>query len=148
MIIKHQLHFRTEGMVKASRAYGLVPSRGFPQRSARARRSRDHFGTDSVRCKLPPLYAPVSPSPVSREASRDLWRSIGLSTMVVFKLRTSLSAHPLCPQINSRFDLHVQGKTTFISPAFQTRRGSRDRCSRAARKEEDSRASHKRRQTS
>ena len=66
---------------------------------ARARRSRDHFGTDSVRCKLPPLYVPVSPLPVSREASRYLWRSIGASTMVVLKLRTSLSAHPLCLRI-------------------------------------------------
>ena len=56
--------------------------------SARARRSRDHFCADSVRSKLPPLYVPVSPSPVSREASRDLWRSIGPSTMIVFKLRT------------------------------------------------------------
>ena len=36
-----------------------------------------------------PHYVPVSPLPVSREASRDLWRSIGPSTMVVFKLRTS-----------------------------------------------------------
>ena len=41
-------------------------------RPAHARRVRDHLGTDSVRSKLPPLCAPVSPSPVSREASRDL----------------------------------------------------------------------------
>ena len=54
-------------------------------RPARARLSRDYFGTVSVRSKLPPLYVLVSPSPVSREASRDLWRSIGPSTMVVFK---------------------------------------------------------------
>ena len=40
-------------------------------RSAHARRFRDHLGTDSVRSKLPPLCVPVSPSPVSREASRD-----------------------------------------------------------------------------
>ena len=64
---------------------------GASLKPARARRPRDHFGTDSVRSKLLPLYVPVSPSPVSREASRDLWRSIGPSTMVVFKLRTSLS---------------------------------------------------------
>ena len=56
-------------------------------------------GTDSIRSKLPPLYVPVSPSPVSRQASRDLWRSIGPSTIVVFKLRTSLSPHLLCPQM-------------------------------------------------
>ena len=84
-------------MVKAWWAHGIVPSRAFPQ-AARARRSRDHLCTDSVRSKLPPLYIPVSPSPVSREASCDLWRSIGPSTMAVFKLRTSLWTHPLCPQ--------------------------------------------------
>ena len=59
-------------------------------RPARARHSRDHMGTDSVRSKLPTLYVPMSPSPLSREASRDLWRSIGPSTMIVFKVRTSL----------------------------------------------------------
>ena len=64
---------------------------GASLRPARACRSRDHFGTDSVRSKLPPLFVPVSPSPFSREACRDLWCSIGPSTMVVFKLRTSLS---------------------------------------------------------
>ena len=71
-----------------------------PVRPGSARRSRDHFATDSVRSKLPPpLYVPVSPSPIPREASRDLWRSIGPSTMVVLKLRTSLSAHPLSANI-------------------------------------------------
>ena len=85
-------------------------------RPVRARCSRDLCGTDSVRSKLPPLYVPVSPLPVSREASRDLWRSIGPSTMVVFKLRTSLSVR----KYNDRFNLHdiVQGKTTFISPTY------------------------------
>ena len=52
---------------------------------ARAWRSRDHLDTGPTF----PHCVPVSPSPVSREASRDLWRSIGPSTMV-FKLRTSL----------------------------------------------------------
>ena len=61
-----------------------------PLRPASARRSRDHFGTYSVRSKLPPLYVLGSPLPVSREASRDLCHSIGRSTMVVFKLGTSL----------------------------------------------------------
>ena len=51
--------------------------------------SRTEIGTDSVGSKLPPLHVPMSPSLVSREASRDLWRSIGSSMMVVFKLRTS-----------------------------------------------------------
>ena len=59
-------------------------------RPAHARRFRDHLGTDTVRSKLPPLCVPVSPSPVSREISRDLWRSIRPSTMGVFKLRTSV----------------------------------------------------------
>ena len=80
------------------RMHRFVPSRCslWP---ARARHIRDYLGTDSVRSKILPLYVPVSPSPVSREASLDLWRSNGPSTMVVFKLRTSLSGHPLCPQI-------------------------------------------------
>ena len=59
-------------------------------RPARARRSRDHFRTVSVRSKLPPLYVSVSLSPVSQEASRDLWRSIGPATRVAVKLRPSL----------------------------------------------------------
>ena len=63
-------------------------------RPARARCSRSHFGTVSARSKLPPLCVPVSLLPVSREASRDLWSSIGRSTMVVFELRTSASAPP------------------------------------------------------
>ena len=54
-------------------------------RPARARRSRDRLGADSVRSKLSPLYVPVSLSFVSRDASCDLWRSIGPWTMVVFK---------------------------------------------------------------
>ena len=33
--------------------------------------SRDHLATDSIWPKLPPLSVQVSPSPVSREASRD-----------------------------------------------------------------------------
>ena len=59
-------------------------------RPAHARRFRDLLGTDPVRSKLPPLCVPVSPSPVSLEASRDLWRSIGPSTIVVFKVRPLL----------------------------------------------------------
>ena len=33
--------------------------------------SRDHLSTDSIWSKLPPLYVPVSPSPLSREVSHD-----------------------------------------------------------------------------
>ena len=76
-------------------------------RPARAWCSRGHFGTFSVRSKLPPLYMPVSPLPVSRETSRDLWRSIEPSTMGVFKLRTSVSAHPLCPKYSGPFNVHI-----------------------------------------
>ena len=68
-------------------------------RPERERRSRDLLGTDSVRSKLPPQYVPVSPSPVSHEASRDLWRLNAASTMVVFKLRTSMWMRSLCPRI-------------------------------------------------
>ena len=56
---------------------------------ARARRSRDPFGTISVLSKPPPQYVAVRPTPVSRETTHDLWRSIGPSAMVLFKLRTS-----------------------------------------------------------
>ena len=45
-----------------------------------------------------------------------------------------------------RFNVHVHGKTNFIFPTFPTRRGSRDGCFGPA-KEEDRRASYKRRQT-
>ena len=45
-----------------------------------------------------PLSVSVSLSPVSREASHDLWRSIGLSTKVVFELQPSLRTHALCPK--------------------------------------------------
>ena len=41
-------------------------------RPAHERRFRGHLGTDSVRYKLPQLCVPGTPSPVSREASRDL----------------------------------------------------------------------------
>ena len=33
--------------------------------------SRNHLTTDSIWSKLPPISVPVSPSPVSCEASRD-----------------------------------------------------------------------------
>ena len=33
--------------------------------------SPNHLATDSIWTKLPPLSVPVSPSPVSRDASRD-----------------------------------------------------------------------------
>ena len=81
----------------ASRAHGYVPSRA-PLKPAGAWCSRGHFGAVAVRSKLP-LCVPVSPSSVSREVNRDFWRSIGPSTMVVFKLRTSVSAHLLFPKI-------------------------------------------------
>ena len=83
-------------------------------RPARALRSRDHLGTYSIRSKLPPPYVPMSPSPVSREASRDLWCSIGPSTMGVFKLRTSASAHALCPKISLTIYVQIPLKTNFI----------------------------------
>ena len=77
-------------MVKVSRAHGFVPSRGLPQactRTTLSRPFRHRFGPS----KLPRLYVPISPSPVSRQAGRDLRRSIGPSTIVVFKLWTSSS---------------------------------------------------------
>ena len=49
----------------------LCPVQGLPSGLDGPRRSRDYLATDSVRSKLPPLSVPVSPSPVSREASRE-----------------------------------------------------------------------------
>ena len=100
MIIKHQLHFRTEWMVGALRAHGFVPSRGFPQACTRTTLSwlfGHRFGP--VQASPTMMYVTVSPSPASREASRDLWHSIGPLAMGVFKLQTSPWTHPLCPQI-------------------------------------------------
>ena len=105
------------------------------------------FGTVSVRSKLPPLHVPMSPSPVSREASRDLWCSIGPSTMGVFKLRTSASAHALCPKISLTIYVQIPLKTNFIFPTLETIRDSSGQWFCPAR-EEGRRASHKRRQTS
>ena len=45
--------------------------------------------------------------------------SIGPSTTVVFKPRTSLAAHPLFPHTNSRFNLRVKGKPILLSPTHQ-----------------------------
>ena len=87
--------------MKAKRAHGFVPLRRFPQActcTALSRPFRHRFGP----VQLPPLYVPVRPSPVSREAGRDLWRSIGPSTTVVFKLRRSLSANKTT-DLNSKF---------------------------------------------
>ena len=88
-------------------------------RLARARRIRDHFGTDAVRSKLPPLYVPVNPSPVSRRLA------------VIYGDRSALrrwscsSCELRCERIHcvrkfsGRFNINIQGKTTFISPTFQ-----------------------------
>ena len=59
-----------------------------------------------------------------------------------------------CPRIhctgkyNRRFRIHIHDETNFTFQPFQTRRDSRDGWFRPAREEEDSGASHKRRQTS
>ena len=86
-------------------------------RPARARRSRDHLGVDSVRSKLPPLYPPVSPSPVSREASRDLWRSISPSTCLNFERRFE-GVLRVC-KYNGRINIHVQWKVTLYFRHFR-----------------------------
>ena len=49
---------------------------------------------------------------------------------------------------NGRFNAHAHVKTNFLFPTFQTRQDSNDGCWWPAREEEDSRAWHKRRQTS
>ena len=113
-------------------------------RPERARRSRDHVGTVSVLSKLPPLYVPVSPSHGSRDVSRELWHSIDPSTLVVFKLRTSLSC---VRQYNVRLSAHVRAKTNVIVSRSQTTLDSIGGWFWPAREEEDNKASHKRRQT-
>ena len=57
--------------------------RGGPPRPARARRFRDHVGTDSVRSNLPPLYVPVSPSPVSLYVQQYLLKISGQQLVAV-----------------------------------------------------------------
>ena len=114
--------------VKVQRVHGFVPSRGFHQACTRtalacAGRFCVHLGTDSVRSKIPPLCVPVSPSPVSCEAGRDLWRSIRPSTMGVFQLQTSVQ----CVRKHiGRFNVHIYLKTSFKFPTLETRRGSSD----------------------
>ena len=119
MIKTNQLDFCTYFMVRASRAHGFV-RRADSVRPARARRSRDHFGIVSVRSKLPPLYVPVSPSPVSRETSRDLWPSIVLRRWSCSNYERHCERTHCVGKCTRRFNLHVQGKTTFMSPTFQT----------------------------
>ena len=67
--MKHQLHSGQLWLNLHERT--VLSRREASPRPVRARRSRDHFGTDQIRSKLPPLYVPVSPSPGSREANRD-----------------------------------------------------------------------------
>ena len=96
-------------------------------RPERARRSRNHFGTVSVWSKIPPRSMPVSPPPVSRGTSSDLWPSIGSSTLVVFKPQLSPWTHSLCP-LKTIDDCIFMfwDKTNFIFQIFQTRPKSRD----------------------
>ena len=86
------------GKVKSSRALGLS-RRLASLRPTRARLSHGRFRTISVLSKLFTMYVSLNPSRVSRETSRDLWRSIWPSTIVVSKQRTSVSARPLCSNI-------------------------------------------------
>ena len=94
---------------------------GTPLRSGCACHSRDHYVTDWSRSKLPLplLYVPVSPSLVSREASRDLWRSVSPSaehwlwlggwTCIQLTLLV-----PLCPKMYRVFG-HWYDYKTFIT---------------------------------
>ena len=120
-----------------------MPRPGASLRPGRAHRSRDHLATGSIRSKLPPLSVPVSPSPVSHGASRDfvaLDRPFddGRSNC---KRRCR---HIHCVRkYNTRVNIHVEGKTTLISPIYvRHARDGREGCVRRAR-EEDSRASHR-----
>ena len=79
-----------------------------------------HFGTVLVRSKLPTQHVRVSPSPVSREASRDLWRSIGLSTMVVFKTaNVTVSASTMSANIMDNFIFMFEAKRALYFQRFR-----------------------------
>ena len=99
--------------MKASRAYGFVPSRGFPQACTRTR-SRGHLGTDSARFKLPPLYVPVSLSRMKLAmicGARSALRRWSCSNC-----ERRCERNHCIRKYSGRFN-HV---TTFVSPTFQT----------------------------
>ena len=152
IVIKHQINFQTEWMVKAWR----ISRRGGSLRPARARRSHDDVGIDSVWSKLPPLYIILyiyiypgvyASEPVACLAWSYPW-FVALDRPFddgcVLKLRTPLWAHPL--SANIRYDLifMFRAKRPVYLLHFRHRRDSRDGCFWPVR-EEDSRASHKRR---
>ena len=98
---------------------------------------------DSVRSKLPPLYVPVSPSPLSRVKLAGMCGTRSALRRWSCYIAVSTSMSPKIILDDRRFNLHVQGRTTCISGAYQPRRDSRDGCFWPTREEEDSRASHK-----
>ena len=77
----------------------LCPVERLPQacmRTALSRPFRHRFGP----VQGPPTICAGEPvACLSCKLAVMCWRSIGPSTMVVFKLRTSLWVHPLCPQV-------------------------------------------------
>ena len=92
-LLTFNLRFRTGWLAKVWRAHGFVPSRGFPPAWTSTPLSRPSCHR-SVRSKLP-YYLCQWTRRLSRvKLAVILWRSMGPSTMLVFKLRTSLSAHP------------------------------------------------------
>ena len=145
--IKYLLHFRIEWIVKASRVHGFDPSLGFPRAgtgTALSRPFRHHFG-------------PVQASPTICGSEADACLAWNYPRFVAFDrpfgdglvqtANIAVSASTV-HKYHKRSDLHVQGETTVISETFQTRRETRDGCFWPSREEEDSRALHKRRQTS
>ena len=89
--------------------------------------SRNHLATDSVRSKLPALSVPVSPSPVSREASRDF---VALDRPLddgrVHTANVAASTSTVSTKYNTLFNLHVQVKTKIISPT-KTKHGTAEK---------------------
>ena len=120
-------------------------------RPARARRSRDHFGT----------VGPVQASPTIYIYMCQWARRLShVKLAVICGVRSALRRWPCsyCEhrgqlihyvrKHNLRFNIHTQGETTFIFPTFQATRHSTDGCFWPAREGKDSRALHKRRQRS
>ena len=129
----------------------LCPVERLPQACTRTALSRP-FRHRFVPVKAPPTI------PCLCQWARRLSR---VKLAVICGVRSAIRRRPFsncarcCQRIhccvrkcNNIFKIDVHDKTIFIFTAFQTRRDSRDDCFWPAREEEDSRASHKRRQTS
>ena len=115
-ITKHQLHFPTERMVKASRAHGFVSSRGFP--------SGLHAHGALATISAPFRSGPSFPHDVCQWARRP--SRVKLLIAMICAARSALrrwlcsNCERCCERIHcvrkqyTRFNIHVHGKTLFL----------------------------------